>query len=302
MGISATGFGHLNLLIRHTEVIGWCHGLYFSAQPTSVSSLCLANTRFYANSTGVDVQIAPTANLTKTGECQNISEAVGTRLSLVDQNREFGIFTREGAKGVGLEANLIKLNGRLGSKVSKTRGYGVYFGNVESAHVFSNVIRDNENRGVGMRNLPKLKASIIEITNNAVYSNRGAGIALQQVQAQQTVKITGNWLRDTIADTKALPAEQGGDGIQVSVDQGAKYNVDISNNTVDKSLRHGVFLDTAGGSATKNKISNSGGFGVVFQQSAATASSNTFAGNAKGQVSQPTSPVNKYGDMPIPLP
>ena len=302
-GIRATtGAGQLNVLVRHTEVIGWCAGLNFSAQPSSLSTLCLTNNRFYANSTGVDVETAPTINMSKTGECQNIPEAVGSRLSLVDQNREFGILTREGAMGVGLEANLIKRSGRLGSKVSKTRGYGVYFGNVESSHVFSNVVRDNENRGVGMRTLPTLQAKKIAITNNAVYSNRGAGIALQQVQAQQTVTISGNWLRDTKADTKAVPAKQGGDGIQVSVDKGAKYNVSISNNTVDKSLRHGIFLDTAGGAATKNKISNNGGFGVVFQQSAASESSNTIVGNAKGKVSKPGTPVNKYGDLPVPMP
>ena len=302
-GISAkTGIGQVNLLVRDSEVIGWCAGLYFSAAPTSLATLCLARSRFHGNTTGVDVQAAPTVNMAKTGECKNIPESVGTRLSLVDQNQKFGIRTREGARGVGLEANLIRQNGRLGAKVSGSRGYGVYFGNVESAHVFNNVVRDNENRGVGMRNKTTLKANTINILDNAIYSNRGAGIALQQMQAQQAVKITGNWLHNTRADTTAPPAEQGGDGIQVSVDNGAPYNVTISGNTVDKSLRHGVFLDTAGGSATKNKISNSGGFGVVFQQSAATESANTMVGNAKGNVSKPSTPVNKYGNMPLPLP
>lgn len=293
-----SGAGQLQLLVLDSEIGGWCKGVYFSTPPSSLSSLCLSRTRIYANSTGVEIQNAPTVNMATSGECSAIPEAVGSRLSLVEENRDFGIYARAGAQGVGLQSNIVERSGRLGAKKSGTLGYGVYLGNVESAHLSSNVIRDNENRGLGMRNLSALQANVISIDSNAVQANGGAGIALQQLQATKPVSINGNWL----TGTRVITGEPGGDGLQVSVDKGKSYTVTVTNNKVNTSKRNGVFLDGVGGAVTGNEVTGNGKHGVLLQQSTAKESKNNFGkGNGVSNVTKTVGGAEQYSGVPVPL-
>lgn len=295
-----SGGKQVNLLVSDSELTGWCSGVYMNALSSSSSSLCVSRTRLYANVKGIDVQNSPTSNPTPNPECKGLQQGVALKLTRIDHNRKYGIFFREGAQGIAMEASMVEATGRIGTKVGggQEEGFGVLLGNVDSALMRQNVIRMNENRGVGMINQTSLKANVIKLEANAIVSNRGAGIALQQLQTLKVVQIKDN----LISGTGIVNGEPGGDGIQISLDKGKQYSVTVSNNTVETSKRHGVFYDGIAGSVDGNTVRKNGGYGVVLQKSSASVGKkNVYTGNAKGNVNA-KSVGEKYGCLPIPTP
>ena len=280
-GINVTGGGsQVDLLLSHSEVAGWCHGVYFTALSKSNSSLCVSQSRVSANGWGLDIQNAPTTTTAAPGPCKPLTTAVTVVRSRLDQNRDFGFLARQGAQGISLQANVVERNGRVDSKVGGA-GYGILLGNIDRASLKANRIDTNENRGIGLINMASSAAGEVEILDNTVRANRGAGISLQQLQAKKTVKVTGNW----VLQTGVVGSQPGGDGIQVCTDKNKKYSYSASilGNTIDSSKRHGVFLEGVGGSVASNTVKNSGGYGVVLQANkGATVGKNTYSNNASG--------------------
>lgn len=293
------GVGSVALRIRDSEISGWCVGAWFNAasQPTSTSSLCLVRSLISANVKGLEVVQAPALNTTPFPECKGLSEAVAARLSLVAENKDYGVFTRLSARGLSMEANIIERSGKLGSATGGL-GYGVYLGNTEAANFRSNRFSHNGNRGLGMKNLTSLLATAITIQDNQLTGNRGAGIALQQLQVAKPVAIRGNRVDGTVA----VPGEPGGDGIQISVNKGKLYNVTVEQNNVRSSQRHGVFLEGVGGTVRSNVIGGNGKHGILLQQSKAAVGANSYSSNGASDVGKKPGPTEKYGDLPIPIP
>jgi hypothetical protein len=276
-GIEAVGGqAELHLLVRHSVIAGWCSGIYYSAEPLLGldSSLCVARSRVALNRMGVEVIRAPAAHLVSSpfAECQGLSENLSLVLNRIDHNRG--------------------------------EGYGVYLGDTQSAVISANVVRDNQNRGIGLRN-EAWAALSVKVQDNVVTGNAGAGIAMQKMQASLDVYVTGNVVAGTIplSPRLATPDERGGDGLQVSLDNTPMlYGADVSGNTIDTSTRIGAFFDGVDGTFQNNTVTNSGTYGCVLQQSALTVGANSFSGNLSGDVQNYGSPVEKYGSLPIPMP
>lgn len=299
-GIYAHSINHaISLLVQDSVVAGWCTGIYFNvAAFLPTTALCVARSRILANVKGIDVVETPTVSSTPwTSACKGIQEPMAVELSQVEENRDYGVHTRTGAQSVALKGNVVRSTGRVGS-TGGGLGFGIYLGNTETGRVSSNRVVGNLNRGLGMVNLTALVASDITIEGNALIANRGAGIQLEDLQASKTVVIRDNLVKDTVA----LAGTPGGDGIQVAKLKGTSFDVDVSDNTVDRSERHGVLLDGVGGAVDNNTITNSGGYGLVLQQSSATVGSNSFSGNASGEKVTHTTTVELCGSLPIPIP
>jgi hypothetical protein len=300
-GVEALGgYVDFHLLIKDSVIGGWCTGIYYSAEPSPVlnSSLCVAHCRLSANVRGLEVKNAPATQVQSPfAQCNGGTENLALTLSRIDHNRDYGVYTYDKARGIALSANVIDSTGEVGGNQTG-EGYGVYLGDTDSATLSDNVIRDNHNRGVGMRNDKATVPFGITINGNVVSNNRGAGIALQRMQAVKAITITNN----SVLGTRTLQGEPGGDGIQVSSDGAASYNVDISDNIVDGSERNGIFYDGLGGTVSNNTISNNAGHGCLLQQSTTDVGENTFADNASGNVESVSDPSELYGALPVPLP
>jgi hypothetical protein len=301
-GLEAVGGNaELHLLVRESVIAGWCTGLYYSGSPQIGldASLCVTRSRLTKNRIGVEVLRAPTNKLVAApfAECQNLAENLALVLDRLDHNRDYAVNTHMEAQGIAMQANLVEGGGTLCGK-QDGEGYGVYLGDAFSAVLAANVVRDNLNRGIGLRNDAE-QAYSIKVQDNLVAGNRGAGIAMQKMQAQLNIYVTGNVVTNTAARAASEP---GGDGLLFSVFSGVGYNVDVSGNTIDASSRIGAFFDGVGGALQNNTVSNSGTYGCVLQQSAASVGSNTWVNNALGNVQTYSSPVEKYGSLPVPLP
>lgn len=299
-GIEAKGYGYeLHVLVRDSVIAGWCTGVYYSAdaQLGLDASFCLAHSRISGNHKGVDVQSAPaTKNNFSFDECKALDENLGLVLNRLDHNRDYAVFTRDFALGIAMKGNVVEGGGELcGTKSGQ--GFGVYLGDTDSADLSANLIRYNQNRGIGLRNKNAKVSRGISVTNNVLIGNTGAGIALQKMQATVAIDLIGN----QVFATKTLAGEPGGDGIQTSVDQASSYVVNIQDNTVDGSDRHGLFYDGVGGTVDGNSITNNSGYGCVLQQSSATLGTNTWGGNGAGDTHNYMDPVVTHGGMPIPI-
>jgi hypothetical protein len=306
-GIAVGNVNHtVSLLVRDSIVAGWCSGIAFSLNrnlpvPSTapLPLLCVTRSNLLANVRGLDLKEAPPpyGKGWPDGECQGVAQTVAAERSRVSTN-ESGVIAAGGARDVALRGNLIRDNGQGLAQPTGFLGIGIYLGNAVSAVVESNRIEDNANRGVGIANLTSVPGTSVQIGKNAVARNAGAGIQIQQLQAQQPVQVTNNLIKDT----KVLAGVPGGDGIQVTKNAGVPYDVSIQGNTIEGSARHGVILDGIGGAVSGNTISGSGQYGVVLQQSSATASSNTYQSNTAGNLVSHTTAVDQCGTLPDPLP
>lgn len=306
--VAAASEHAVDLALHDSVVAGWCAGVRFNAASGSSSALCVARSRLYANRKGLEVLNAPLARLAgSAGPCSELPEAVAMVASRVDDNALAGVFTRQQARGIGLASNLIRGGGTLASATGDKlfggaeAGFGVYLGDTSSAHLRDNRIADNQAIGIGLINAAAPAGdTTFAIEGNLLARNRGAGIALQQLQATQAVRL----LRNLVEDTGAADAA-GGDGILVTVEEGRSYDVQLEGNTVAGSARHGALLIGVGGTVGDNAIRDSGGFGLLLQQADALAvGRNALSGNGAGDVqrSSAENPLERYGVLPLPLP
>lgn len=294
----------VRLAVRDSVVAGWCNGIHLNTGSTSASALCLSRSRIWGNHKGLEVENAPPiSGKAVAPECTGLEEAVAATLSQIDHNEYAGVYTRSLARGVGLRANMIAASGRLqtpgGLKTtSEPGGFGVYLGNTSSTHIEANVIRENEDVGIGMINSEVIADTTFEIRDNLLADNGNAGISLQQLQATKEVKIINN----QVSGTRERDGTDG-DGIQVLVAHGTSYKVRVEGNQMTGSKRNGVVLDGVSGAVDSNIIAGSGGYGVLLQQApAVTVGPNTFGSNTKGNVYKSQNPVELCGALPLPLP
>jgi parallel beta-helix repeat protein len=298
-GISITpGLGALTTEIRDSVVAGWCTGIYFSADPGSGATLCVHESRVCGNDTGVDLEGGP-AGIPGTGSCLPLGYGSVVQSSWIDQNRSYGVFADRGTSAVGFSANLVELTGRVGARTDPvvTEGIGLFLGNLRESFISENVLSSNLGGGLAVRNLAGATEHVraIEIVDNRVRDNGGAGIALQQLQAETPVVVTGN----VIASIGAPIGGAGGDGLQITVEGGTSYAVTISGNTITDSARDGIMLEGVSGTVSSNTITGSGQVGLLLQNSSAVSSGNTISGS--GSVDE-SSDLLGHGPIQIPPP
>jgi hypothetical protein len=166
------------------------------------------------------------------------------------------------------------------------------------ARLIANRITNNLGGGLGLRNQSVSAPAAIKIQRNAVISNQTAGIALQDMQAAQSVEISENLVKGT----ELNQAAPGGDGIQICEAQGTGYNVTIRQNDVEESQRNGIFLQGVGGVIDGNIIINSGMYALFCQLCGTVTGSNTYLGNSSGNFHSVTTLVEQCGVLPLPMP
>jgi hypothetical protein len=297
------------VLVRDSVLTGWCSGLTFSLDRTlpltgalPLPLVCVTRSRLTGNKfSGVELWETPKPSGSSAGwpggECGGIKLTAAVELSQVTSNQT-GILAWGGASEVALAGSLISRNG-AGTSPTGRVGMGVYLGNAVAAELRANRIEDNESHGVGLFNLTTVPGVKIVSTENLMSGNRGTALKLQQLQASQAVEISKNFIHGT----QKLPGAVDGDGIQVTVNGGTSFAVDIKDNTIKNSARNGIVLDGVGGGVANNTISGSAAYGVALQNNAtATIGTNAFSGNLLGDQVKRTSAGDICSDLPVPMP
>ena len=301
---ASSGAAHaLNLSVRNSIVGGWCAGVSFNADSASSSSLCISHSTLVANHYGLQVFNAPLLALSHGADCEGAQEAVAVLRSRIEHNGYAGILTQQKARGIALLANTIAFSGVVNASVAaspiSTGGFGVYLGDTDSAHIHDNRIAHNANVGLGLINSTAPIDTTFSIRGNLLEGNVGAGMALQKLQANKTVLIRDNTVRETRLSADGAQ----GDGIQISVDQGRSYAVSIENNQIVRNPRHGLFLDGITGALGGNTIEDSGRYGVLVRNAPSLAlGANQFKNNAAGDVLRSDTAADQYVVLPVPLP
>ena len=302
IGVNINPAGASGFQIRNSVIAGYCTGVRVNSGPDT--QLCLYQSRICMNEVGVELFGAPKL-AAGVGECLSLgSFGAAVKQTLIDENKTYGLRATRNAETIAFSESAVSKTGRLGDSSFSGESYGLYFGNLQEAVITRSLVEENGGIGIAMINLADpingVQAEAIEITNNEVLQNVGGGIALQQLQSTQPVIISDNLIGNTLAFSD--PAADGGDGLQVMVQEGTSFNVSILNNFIDASARDGILLDGVGGTIETNTISLSGAYGIILQNSDALIQTNTISGSGTLDQNVTTATVHDAVNLPQPMP